>query len=103
MLNGGGGADYLIGYDGNDTLIGGDGLNCSDGGAGNDGHLVEYAGDIVLEAAGQGYDIVYSTASYTLAAGVEVEVLATQNNTLTTEMGRAWCREREQVYGIAGK
>ena len=67
-----GGADTLYGEDGNDVLVGGAGADTLYGGAGNDAYEVTEAGDAVVEAAGEGYDTVYSyLASYTLPANVE--------------------------------
>ncbi|MGO7165188.1 hypothetical protein ACCS78_39960, partial [Rhizobium johnstonii] len=54
MLNGGAGADTLI------------------GGAGNDIYIVDNAGDLVTEAADEGTDTVRTTlASYTLGSDLE--------------------------------
>ena len=56
-LDGGGGIDYLIGYGGDDTyLVDGD--------------------DFVVESPGEGHDIVFTSASWSMAAGHEIEVLA---------------------------
>ena len=41
------------------------------GGAGNDTYVVDNAGDVVIESAGEGTDTVQSTVSYTLGANVE--------------------------------
>ena len=41
------------------------------GGAGNDTYVVDATGDVVTEAAGQGTDLVQSSASFTLGANVE--------------------------------
>ena len=80
-LYGGDGWDYLIGSGGSDSLYGGadgdvlDGGNGADYLEGNDGddvYLVDNAGDTVVEASGEGTDLVYTTlASYTLGADVE--------------------------------
>ena len=41
------------------------------GGAGNDTYVVDAAGDVVTELAGEGTDLVQSSVSYTLGANVE--------------------------------
>ncbi|HEV7660426.1 MAG TPA: VCBS domain-containing protein [Allosphingosinicella sp.] len=58
ILDGAGGADVLVGYGGNDT------------------YYVDHAGDFVLENVGGGFDAVYTSATYTLSAGAEVEWLS---------------------------
>jgi serralysin len=63
MLFGNGGGDMLDGGKGADGMIGGDG---------NDLYVVDNAGDVVWELAGQGdWDGVYSSISYTLGPNVE--------------------------------
>jgi Ca2+-binding RTX toxin-like protein len=66
-LSGGGGDDSLDGRAGADTMI---------GGTGNDTYRVDQMGDLTIERAGGGFDIVLTTTSYRLAAGWEVEVLS---------------------------
>jgi Ca2+-binding RTX toxin-like protein len=66
LLSGGAGNDVLEGGEGNDTLL---------GGAGNDTYYVEGAGDRVSEATAAGTDaggrdMVYSYASFSLAASL---------------------------------
>ncbi|NWG26850.1 MAG: cadherin-like domain-containing protein [Pseudorhodoplanes sp.] len=66
------GADMLLGGAGNDELDGGSGIDVLAGGAGNDKYRVDDANDVIEEVAGEGGDLVWSTAaSYTLSANVE--------------------------------
>ncbi|MFN3944118.1 MAG: hypothetical protein ACK4K7_04225 [Allosphingosinicella sp.] len=72
VLNGGGGNDLLIGGAGNDLLDGGTGADTMRGGLGDDVYIVDDAGDLVEENAGEGIDEVRtSLAAYTLGANVE--------------------------------
>ncbi|WP_141243825.1 calcium-binding protein [Sphingomonas lenta] len=85
LVGGTAGADYLVGYAGPDTLTGGDGADTLDGalgadrltgGLGDDGYIVDQADDAIVEAPGEGYDVVQVTASaYQLAGGVSIERL----------------------------
>jgi Ca2+-binding RTX toxin-like protein len=85
-LLGGTGNDVLIGGIGNDTLNGGAGADTMTGGLGADSYLVDNAGDVVDETAGQGADTVFASVSFTLAAGVEVENLRV-NTTVGLTLG----------------
>jgi hypothetical protein len=59
ILDGKGGADYMFGFGGDDT------------------YFVDNAGDQIFgEGAGNGYDIVFTTGSFTLAAGLEIEEIS---------------------------
>ncbi|MFY8092491.1 MAG: beta strand repeat-containing protein [Niveispirillum sp.] len=71
-ITGGTGADTLTGLAGDDTLDGGSGIDSLVGGAGNDAYIVDNPGDVILELAGEGTDVVRArAASYTLGAEVE--------------------------------
>ena len=77
---GGAGADTLIANDdgdtltgnaGNDTLVGGAGVDTMTGGAGDDTYHVVNSGAVLVELAGGGHDLVYSSVTFTLPSFVE--------------------------------
>jgi len=61
-ITGNAGANILDGSAGADTLI---------GGAGNDTYVVDNVGDVIIENASEGTDLVQSSVTYTLSANVE--------------------------------
>jgi Ca2+-binding RTX toxin-like protein len=63
--------NVLIGNDGNNELNGGAGIDTLIGGKGNDSYAVDNAGDVVIEAAGEGYDTVLSYVNYSLGDNIE--------------------------------
>ena len=65
-MNGLAGNDTLRGGLGNDILDGGAGADQMIGGAGDDTYYVDDSNDVVIETAGGGTDIVYSTVSFSL-------------------------------------
>nr|WP_318987501.1 calcium-binding protein [Roseomonas ponticola] len=70
-LSGLGGADTLLGGAGADTLDGGTGADRLAGGLGNDVHVVDDAGDVVVEEALGGTDLVLASVDWTLGSEVE--------------------------------
>jgi VCBS repeat-containing protein len=109
VLLGGAGNDMVDGGDGNDLLDGGAGLDTLIGGTGEDTYVVDgtytkvaattlnecgdvvpverlqWTTDNVTELGGEGYDIVKSSASYSLAANAEALQLVFDPNTATTD------------------
>jgi Ca2+-binding RTX toxin-like protein len=71
---GGAGNDSLYGGAGNDTLEGGDGTDSLDGGLGDDTYYLD-SGDVVVEGAGQGFDILASMTITSLTGYANVEGL----------------------------
>ncbi|WP_206513403.1 beta strand repeat-containing protein [Rhizobium phaseoli] len=71
-IDGAAGSDVILGFAGNDTIVGGAGADTMIGGTGDDIYVVDNAGDVVTENAGEGTDTVKTAlASYTLGANVE--------------------------------
>ncbi|MBI1208911.1 MAG: hypothetical protein GC191_16695 [Azospirillum sp.] len=64
-------ADNLDGGAGDDTLDGGSGADTMRGGTGDDTYVVDNAGDVVTELAGEGNDTVQSKIAFTLGDNVE--------------------------------
>jgi trimeric autotransporter adhesin len=83
VINGGGGVDTLKGLGGDDILDGGTSADVMLGGDGWDIFFVDDAGDVVTEEIGEGFDMLQTSVSYSLAAGSEVEVLYADPATTT--------------------
>ena len=96
---GGVGNDTLEGEGGNDTLKGGAGPDTMIGGSGDDIYYVDDTDDLVVEAAGGGIDVLYSSVNFNLAAGQEVETLWVYGSTGRTLSGNDL---DNQLFGSVG-
>jgi serralysin len=74
-LRGGGGADQLSGLAGDDLLDGGSGDDTLRGGSGDDHYVVDSAGDLAVELAGEGMDTLRVETANTIVLPSEIEVL----------------------------
>jgi Ca2+-binding RTX toxin-like protein len=79
IIDGRGGADIMIGHTGNDTYV------------------VDNVGDQVIEAAGEGHDVVYATISHVLEANVEDLYLAGGGN-----IGGTGNTDANAIFGNSG-
>ncbi|MGX7895688.1 beta strand repeat-containing protein [Tsuneonella sp. HG222] len=75
-LWGGAGSDYLSGGAGDDWLTGDAGVDTLIGGLGDDRYYVYGTEDIIVENAGEGFDTVFTTVSFTLSPSVSLEGMA---------------------------
>jgi len=64
--------NLIVGTSGNDTLAGNGGGDTLIGGAGDDLLIVDDPSDKVLENAGQGYDTIVASTTYSLGDNIEV-------------------------------
>lgn len=74
-LNGNELDNRIYGGTAGDTLDGMAGADVMFGGAGNDRYFVDQAGDLVVEAVGEGIDTILTLSDYALRQGQEVEYL----------------------------
>ena len=93
--------NYITGNAGANTLDGGGGSDVLWGREGNDSYFAD-AGDTVIEAAGQGNDILYAGSDFTLVAGLSIEILGTVNNFAATAINLTGNELSNLVTGNAG-
>ena len=103
--------ENLIGSSSSDTLFGTSRGNILDGGAGadvlsgrggSDIYIVDNAGDVVVEAAGQGGDEVRTSVSYTLGNGQDIETLRTIDDNGTAGLNLTGNGIGNQIIGNNG-
>ena len=101
-LIGNGFGQAIYGNAGTNYLEGGGGADILTGLGGDDVYLVDSASDYVSESAGGGRDVVYTTVSYALGAGEEIEVLSTSSTLGTTAINLTGNNLSNELYGNAG-
>ncbi|HEX8240010.1 MAG TPA: cadherin domain-containing protein, partial [Allosphingosinicella sp.] len=94
-------ANVITGDEGNDVIDGGSGADRLAGGLGDDIYYVD-SGDIVVEAAGQGFDALFSAATYTLSSGSEIERLSTADPSGTQTIDLTGNELGNALFGNAG-
>jgi Ca2+-binding RTX toxin-like protein len=94
--------DTISGMTGNDILNGGLGADRMEGGSGNDTFYVDNVGDTVMEAAGEGSDVVAASASFRLAAGASVERMNTTSQGGTSAINLTGNEFAQTLIGNAG-
>ena len=92
----------IYGNDGANILTGGGGTDDLLGFGGNDWYFVDSASDRVYEAVGGGSDRVLASVSYTLAAGVEIEVLSVANSADTGAIDLTGNAFSQAIWGNDG-
>jgi len=95
-------AQIIYGNAGNNQLTGGGGGDFMVGLGGNDQYFVSDTRDVIAEEAGGGNDRVFSSVSYTLSAGAEVEMLTTIFNPGTAAINLTGNALVQGIYGNAG-
>jgi VCBS repeat-containing protein len=80
VIKGNGGVNVLEGLAGDDVLDGGSGADTLIGGEGDDTYFVDSSGDTVVENAGEGYDLVFASASHAMGDNVEELTLTGSSN-----------------------
>ena len=84
VLDGGGDADVLVGFQGNDI------------------YYVDNGGDLIVELAGQGSDMAYASSSFALSAGTHVEILSASNHAATTALDLTGNELANELWGNNG-
>ena len=90
----------LWGNDGANVINGGSGADIMNGNGGNDIFFVDNAGDAVVESAGGGFDLIYTSVDYTL--GGNVERLAVNGFSTTFAINLTGNALDNEMWGNAG-
>ncbi|MEM7213313.1 MAG: calcium-binding protein, partial [Pseudomonadota bacterium] len=112
-VDGGDGRDAIAGQAGNDTIRGGEGDDLLDGGTGNDTldgglgddvFLIDHADDVLIEAAGEGYDRAFAVTSVVLGDHVEAgQLIAPGDLSLTASSTGSWLQGNSDNNTLTGQ
>ena len=94
--------DTITGNVGSDTLNGAAGADTLEGGLGNDTYIVSDALDVIIEGAGDAADRVQASLSFTLGAGMDIEVLQTSNSAATAAINLTGNALSQTITGNGG-
>ncbi|MEQ1670002.1 MAG: calcium-binding protein, partial [Hyphomicrobium sp.] len=103
QMFGAGGSDRLFGDSEGDTLNGGAGIDFMYGGTGDDKYVIDNAGDQIFEDAFNGTnDYVYTSISYTLAAGKDIEGFSANPQAATSPINLTGNELKQIIRGNNG-
>jgi Ca2+-binding RTX toxin-like protein len=104
LLTGNSFANTIIGDNGRvNHLTGGGGADTMIGRGGRDQYSVDNAGDVVVERPGEGYDLVFTSVSYTLPDGSDIEEMNTSSSFRTDPIDLTGNGSGNIIYGNAGR
>jgi len=101
-IHGGDDNDHLYGEADDDHLYGDTGADILEGGAGKDTYYVDGDDTVVESSANADLDAVITSASFTLDAGVAVEILQTNSLSSKTALDLTGNGYDQQIFGNAG-
>ncbi|HRX35727.1 MAG TPA: FG-GAP-like repeat-containing protein, partial [Aestuariivirga sp.] len=87
VLTGSDRADHLIGLGGNDILDGRRGADVMEGGLGDDTYYIDNPNDVVIENAGEGFDLVVVDSDWVLSGNIEAVRLTGTGHTAIGDAG----------------
>jgi Ca2+-binding RTX toxin-like protein len=93
---------FILGNDNNNNIDGAGGSDTMQGRLGDDQYFVDNAGDVVIELAEQGYDVVRASTSYTLTSGAEIEAFTTTSHTGTAAIDLTGNELKQFIQGNEG-
>ncbi|MEM9061577.1 MAG: calcium-binding protein, partial [Pseudomonadota bacterium] len=93
----------VVGTDADDIILADGAANTMTGGLGDDVYYVDDANDLVVEAAGEGWDLVYASVSYALGDHVELAILeGSESHDLTAGATGTWLNGNSGANALTG-